>query len=418
MVGTRITCHECGLEHHKGELPTGTAALCRRCGSVLYRHRPPTFERALALTLAGAILFVVANVFPFLGIRIGSIIQETTLITGTIELYQQGKWILSLVVCFTSIVAPGVQLALLLYVLVPAYFGRTPPHLARAARLVMALRPWAMMDVFMLAILVSAVKLADLATLLPGVAMLSFMVLIFVLAGAQAAIDTDRIWAMVPVPRQHASTTIRGEPLDCEVCHLTVAAPATRGSHTACPRCHAPLHHRKPDSLQRTWALLIAAVILYIPANLLPVMYVTTLGVTESDTIMSGVLYFLDNGMWYLALVIFTASIFVPFVKIGMLTYLLVSVHRRSTIRPRQRTRIYRMTEAVGRWSMVDVFVVSILVALVEFGNLSDISAGWGAVFFAGVVILTMLAAMSFDPRLIWDALDEEQNGRLKEQHA
>ena len=418
MAGTRITCHECGLEHHRRTLPTGTTALCRRCGSVLYRHRPPTFERALALTLAGAILFAVANIFPFLGIQIGSVIQETTLITGTIELYKQGKGILSLVVCFTSIVAPGAQLALLLYVLVPVYFGRTPLHLARAFRLFTALRPWAMMDVFMLAILVSAVKLADLATLIPGVALLSFMVLIFVLAGAQAAIDTGRIWAMVPLPRTHAAGTLHTEPLDCVVCHLTVAPPVSANARVACPRCLAPLHHRKPDSLQRTWALLIAAVILYIPANLLPVMYVSTLGVAEPDTIMSGVLYFLDEGMWYLALVIFTASIFVPFVKIGMLTYLLVSVHRRSVNRPRQRTRIYRMTEMVGRWSMVDVFVVAILVALVQLGNLSNIDAGWGAVFFAGVVILTMFAAMSFDPRLIWDALDNQQDGRLKEQRA
>lgn len=418
MSGTCITCHECGLEHHLPRLQTGATALCRRCGSVLLRHRPPTFERALALTFAGLILFVIANVFPFLGIQIGSHVQETTLLTGAVEMYLQGKWILSLIVGFTTILAPGLLLGLLLYLLLPLQLGRVPPFLPRALRLAIALREWTLMDVFMLGILVAAVKVANLATLIPGIALVSFLILIFVLAGAQAAMDTDRIWAMVPVPRKHAVAAVHGEPLECLVCHLSVAPPVDAKRHVSCPRCLAPLHHRKPDSLQRTWALLIAAVIFYIPANLLPVMVVTTLGVAESDTIMSGVLYFLHGGEWYLALVIFVASIFVPFVKMGMLTYLLVSVHKQSRSRPRQRTQIYRFTEAVGRWSMVDVYVVSILVALVQMGNLSTIDAGWGAVFFAGVVILTMLAAMSFDPRLIWDAVDKRDYGNYQQQRA
>jgi paraquat-inducible protein A len=173
-----------------------------------------------------------------------------------------------------------------------------------------------------------------------------------------------------------------------------------------CPRCEAPLHRRKPGSIQRTWALVIAAAICYIPANVLPVMAVTSLGKTDADTIMSGVIYFLVHGDWPLALIIFTASVFVPLMKLGLLAFLLISIHRRSSWRPVERTRMYRLTEAIGRWSMVDIYVVTILVALVRLGNLATIEAGAGAVFFGCVVVITIFAAESFDPRLIWDNCD------------
>jgi paraquat-inducible protein A len=188
----------------------------------------------------------------------------------------------------------------------------------------------------------------------------------------------------------------------CHDCHLLVQLPA--GAHGArCPRCGAELHLRKPQSLQRTWALVIAAAICYVPANVLPVMAVTSLGQTEADTIMSGVVYFLTHGDWPLAIIIFTASIFVPMMKLAILLFLLISVHRRSSWRPVDRTRMYRLTEAIGRWSMVDIYVVTIMVALVRLGNLATIEAGWGAVFFGAVVVITIFAAESFDPRLIWD---------------
>ena len=148
---------------------------------------------------------------------------------------------------------------------------------------------------------------------------------------------------------------------------------------------------------------MIAAALCYLPANLLPIMQVTSLGRAQADTIMSGVVYLLTHGMWPLAVVVFTASVFVPILKLVILTSLLVSVQRGSSWRPRERTRLYRITEAIGRWSMVDIFVVTILVALVRLGNLATVEARPGAVFFGAVVVLTMLAAESFDPRLIWD---------------
>ena len=190
--------------------------------------------------------------------------------------------------------------------------------------------------------------------------------------------------------------------IGCHSCHL-LCRPAGSTAVMTCPRCSARLHLRKPNSIHRTWALVLAAFVFYIPANVLPITTVISFGRAQSDTIMSGVIYFIKTGMWPIALVIFVASVFVPLLKLTLLTFLLISVQRKSSWRRKDRTRMYRITEVVGRWSMVDIFVVTILVALVNLGALASIQARPGAVFFSAVVVITMFAAMSFDPRLIWD---------------
>ncbi|MGF1547856.1 MAG: paraquat-inducible protein A [Thiotrichales bacterium] len=188
----------------------------------------------------------------------------------------------------------------------------------------------------------------------------------------------------------------------CRGCHKLLQRPRS-GLRLRCPRCGAPVHSRIPNSVARTWALLIAAMLLYIPANTLPVMSVVMLGRGEPDTILSGVQQLILAGLWPLALIVFVASIFVPVLKLAILSGLLWSVRRGSGWRQLDRTRLFRLTEFVGRWSMVDIFVIAILAALVQFGNLASIEAGPGSLSFAAVVVLTMFAANSFDPRLIWD---------------
>jgi len=191
----------------------------------------------------------------------------------------------------------------------------------------------------------------------------------------------------------------------CETCHLLSRDhPVDKHSEQRCPRCGAPLHARTPDSVRRSWALLIAAIALYIPANVLPIMTVKSLGRGEPNTILSGIMELIAAQMWPIAMVVFVASILVPILKIATLIYLLRSVQHRSLRRQRDRTRLYRITEAIGRWSMVDIYVVTILVAVVKLGNIAEIEAGPAGIPFACVVILTMLAASTFDPRLIWDA--------------
>lgn len=189
----------------------------------------------------------------------------------------------------------------------------------------------------------------------------------------------------------------------CHTCGLACADDAGQ-----CPRCDAALHRRKPNSIARTWALLVASLIFYIPANLLPVMYTNLFGSGSENTIMSGVIEFWKGGSWDIALLIFVASVAVPCMKFLVLGTLLVTCQRRSRWALRERSRLYRFVELIGYWSMLDVLVVALVAALVQFRSLSTIEPRLGILFFGMVVVLTMLAAMSFDPRLIWDAEVEE----------
>lgn len=190
----------------------------------------------------------------------------------------------------------------------------------------------------------------------------------------------------------------------CTGCTALCAEPASAAS-LACPRCGTTVHRRKPSSVARCWALLIAATALYVPANLLPVTVTTSLLDTQSDTILSGIAYLWQEGSWLLAALVFVASILVPLFKLLFLSLLLISVQRRSSRSPQGRTRVYRALEFVGRWSMLDIYVITWLAALVQMKSLATITPGPGAMAFAAVVVLTMLATRSFDPRLIWDPL-------------
>ncbi|QUN32609.1 paraquat-inducible protein A (plasmid) [Cupriavidus sp. KK10] len=203
--------------------------------------------------------------------------------------------------------------------------------------------------------------------------------------------------------RLHRPTATSQGLLACHACDLL--SPMTLEG-APCPRCGAALHHRKPASMTRAWAFLLAAYLLYIPANLLPIMVTQSIFGTQRDTIMSGVIYLWLSGSHMLALVVLVASIVVPLLKMMILTLLLLSVRRKSTWRIREQTRLYALVEVIGRWSMLDIFVVALLASLVRAGALATITPGAGALAFASVVVLTMLASLSFDPRLLWDTFD------------
>ncbi|MGZ7458407.1 paraquat-inducible protein A [Pseudomonas sp. Ma2-10] len=196
----------------------------------------------------------------------------------------------------------------------------------------------------------------------------------------------------------------------CHRCGL--ACDMTHEPHE-CERCGASLHRRKLNAMTRTWAYLLTSLVFYIPANLLPVMNTTMLGSGADSTIMSGVLEFWQHGAWDIALIIFIASIAVPGIKFVALTLLLVTVQRNSQWARKERSKLYRFVELIGYWSMLDVIVVALVAALVKFQALGDIEPRVGILFFGLVVVFTMLSAMSFDPRMIWDA--ERKNPQTEE---
>lgn len=399
--GGLIACHECDRVYREEPVPPGARALCRNCGALLYRHIPDSLNRTLALYVAALVLFALANSYPFLTMKSGSLIVESTLWQSGWALYQAGMGELGLVVFLTSIGFPFLVITGMLYLLVPLRFGRVPFAIGPVFRMVNALMPWSLVGIFALGTLVSVVKLQDLASVIPGTALFAFFALLILYSAARANFDPRQLWAFVPYRQPDPAAIERGEPLvSCHGCGLL---QLERNVHGHCPRCGAAMHRRVVNSVQKTWALVISAAILFIPANTFPIMTYSSLGKGDPDTIISGIMKLAAGGMYGLAIVIFFASFVVPLAKLISLVFLLRTVEKKSTWRPRDRTLLYRVTELVGAWSMVDVFLVGLLTALVSLGALASVTPGLGATFFAAVVVITMIAAHTFDPRLIWD---------------
>ncbi|HEY3597534.1 MAG TPA: paraquat-inducible protein A [Paraburkholderia sp.] len=415
-----IACHECDLLQRETPLPDSGVARCRRCGAELYRDHPDSLNRALACTLAAIVLCAIANSFPVVGLKVNGDLVQTTLMGAVLILYRDGMWPLAGLVFFTTLLMPILQMAATVCLLVPLRLGRPPHRPDLMFRCVRWAGSWGMTEVLILGVLVGLVKLAHIASVVPGIALWAFGALMLLLAAISSAFDPHDIWAQIgavrpdtraPIddPRASAAapTAARSGLLVCHDCGLLSNAQ-THAHEIHCPRCGAHLHVRKPDSIARTWAFLTAAIVLYIPANVLPIMDTSSLFGAQKDTILSGVAYLWTSGSWPLAVLVFIASIAVPMLKIIALMFLVVTTQRRARWLPEQRTRLYRLVELVGRWSMLDIYVVTLLVALVQFNALATIKAGPAAVAFGAVVVLTMFAAMSFDPRLIWDATETD----------
>ena len=189
-----IACHDCDLIHQIKPLPPKGTAVCTRCGAVLHKHKPNSLDRTLAFAFGGLILFILANSFPFLGLKIGAQVRETTLITGIHELYIQGMQVIAILVLLTTVLVPATQMMCLFYILLPLKFGRLPKRLPWVLRFLQHIQPWAMMEVFMVGILVSVVKLAKMAKIIPGISLYSFLALIFVLSAMTVSLDAHLIW--------------------------------------------------------------------------------------------------------------------------------------------------------------------------------------------------------------------------------
>jgi paraquat-inducible protein A len=396
-----VACHECDAVYHREEIPTGARANCRRCGNVLYRQIPDAMDRCIALYLTALMLAVMANLFPFLSLTIAGLTEQNHLISGSIALYEFGMPELGLLVFLTSIAFPLVTITGRLYLLLPMRFGQVPPFRGIVVRIVSALEPWSLIGVFFLGTLIAIVKLQDLATVIPGMSLYAFAALLLVYSAARASFDPEMLW----LDAGNLTEAEYAEEARIIHCHACGGLHHDAEQIHHCARCGSSVHHRLEDSVHRTWALLGAATLMLIPANLYPIMTVTQLGSGEPNTIVSGVIHLMEGGLWGLALIVLFASIVVPVAKLITLSFLLTSLHRRSQWRPRDRTFLYRVTEVVGAWSMVDVFLVALLSGLVSLGFLATIEPGIGATFFGAAVILTMLAAHSFDPRLIWDGM-------------
>ena len=388
-------------------LRRGMTAYCERCSTILHRTTTRPIDRSIALTIAALVLLTVMCTATLMSVQTAGIAHSAYLLSGPAELAQRNMAVLAIVVVFVTMLAPFGKLLGTLYVLVRLHERMPPSHLRRVFAIAEQLRPWSMIEVFVFGVFVAYVKLGDLVTITLDAGVYALLALTIVLVWADSALDREAVWdrldRKVADDTRAASTGRTSDAIGCEVCHL-VSTP--HNEHPACPRCKSPLHRRKPDSIARTWALVIAAAVLYVPANYYPVLTVMQLGAGSPSTILGGVEELISSRMYPLAALVFFASIAVPMLKLIGLSIMLVTTQTGRSGWLRDRTRLYHAVRWIGRWSMIDIFMESLLGALVKFGNVITIEPGIGAVAFCGVVILTMFAAETFDPRLMWDAAE------------
>lgn len=430
-----IGCHDCGCLYQREPLNSCERARCARCRHELYRwHAGGPLRRAdslVALSLGALLVFLLAQSFPIVTLEMGGMASGATVLQAVGVLWNASMPVVAAIVLFCAVLFPGLELAFLLYIALGLRQGRRVPGFDTVLRVVQGARHWAMTEVLMIGILITVIKMAGTARVVPHPGLFAFAVLT-VLCALVMRHEPKALWELADrlAPRRRAgegggggdagqrAAAVAHAPdtlVLCAACGLVNGQPFARakGGAAHCRRCGAALHRRIPNSIGWTWAMLAAATLLYIPAMMLPVMYTRTIGGgAEGDTIMSGVVLFWNTGSPGLAAIIFVASVVVPVSKLVALAWLNASAQWRSRAAPLARTRAYRVVEFVGRWSMLDIFVVALTVALVRFDALATITAGPGAIAFGCVVIVTMVASHQFDPRLIWDPI--ESNG---EQH-
>lgn len=393
-----LGCADCGLVQRVDESQTDVELLCARCNNRLQRAAPGGAKLAAMCALVATLFLLVATSEPLFEIHLLGRYATASLWSAPRVLAQHGLPELSLVIVMTLVIAPVIHLAILGLSIVAAHMRGPSRALLMPLGLLEDVRRWSMIDVFLLAALVCYVRLQAWTNVSVGGAIAALISLSLVTVVAELAVRPRALWRRIPARPQNQQARV--PPIACRWCELVSRTP--EGGR--CPRCGRSVFARKRDSLTRSRAFLLGAALLCVPANVLPVMDMTRFGRSESNTIFSGVVELTHNDLWGLAAIIFVASIVIPLLKIAALAVMLFMTGRASSSYLTARTRAFRLVRDVGRWSLVDVYAVAILVSLVHMGILANVLPGYGAVAFCAVVILTMFAAESFDPRLMWDA--------------
>lgn len=425
-----IACPDCELQQSIPPLVPGASARCARCRVTVARNPVDPIGRPLALSVAAAVVFLIANTTPLMGLSAAGREASTTILGGAQEMWTQGSEITAVMVAFCAVIAPGAFIAFMLAVLLGAKRTPAPRWVGRLLRMATFVQPWSMSEVMLLGILVALIKIAHLATVIPGIGLFAVGLLVVLLAVTSSIFEPRAIWSRVVWadgtlppelrPRRAGQggrapdrpwVSVHPGLASCTTCGL-LSRPAGPDRLGQCPRCGATLANRHHFSIQTTWALVIAAAILFVPANAFPVLVSTTLGSSEPSTILQGVVFLYQDGSWVLALIVLVASVVVPLGKLVALAYLMITVQRGSITSNHDRTRLYRLVELVGRWSMLDVFVVAFITALVQLDPLMSVAPGIGVMYFMAVVVLTMIAAHTFDPRLIWNPVVPQRSPR------
>jgi paraquat-inducible protein A len=384
----------------------GQKSECARCRKVLAGSATGRIGAPLALAGAALFLLVPATIAPLMLVTTYGADREAWLPSSATAMWHDGFASLSVLIATFSIALPFAFLGLLIWVLGNLHFG-TGARVGSAFRWTKHLRPWVMTEVFLVGSFVSYSRIKTVSTVVVETGGWALVAAGIMLLIALTQLDERTVWEMLRPQSQEPSRKPRSDlTIACIICDLVVGV---ENGGMRCPCCQARLHVRKPGSIQRTFAFVTAGYLLYIPANTLPVLTTVQFGRQEHNTILSGVLELIHNDLWPLAVIVFTASIVLPLIKLFGLTWMLVATRMKSSRFLVSRTRLYRTIDTIGRWSNIDIFSVAMLVAVLQFGSLTAVHGGAGLVAFAAVVIITMLATMVFDSRLMWDAIRESE---------
>jgi paraquat-inducible protein A len=361
-----IVCHECDYLVRLPVLQNKQKALCPRCGYKLTTLHTDAMDKLIAFSLSALLFLLVALPFEFLSFEANGQLSAISIFGGIAVLIEHHYPLLAILVVIATLLLPAAIMLGLLYILLPLKFGYQPAFGQIILNWIFKLLPWSMAEIFLIGVLVSLVKIMTLAQIGIGLSFYAYVLFTLCLVFSLVYLDKHHLEQYLHKPAKIAPSK------------------------------------RREDSVQTTWALLLTAIILYVPANLLPIMHTRLLGTDDPSTIFGGVILLWQHGSYPIAAIIFIASVFVPIFKLVLLGWLNLTVQRSWDKQHKERIFWYRVTEFVGRWSMIDVFVVAILVSLIQLGNTMSIYPGPAVLAFCGVVIVTMLAAMSFDSKLIW----------------
>ncbi|PSW14810.1 paraquat-inducible protein A [Photobacterium sanctipauli] len=395
MTTARL-CPDCDLPVLPQVAEHGQSAYCPRCQSKLYRGGTFRFTGEFAIALACLILFIPAHFFPMITIRLFGVMIPATLPSGTLTLAPDFPAVAFLIL-FCSSIAPLLVCGSVLSAQYSLKF-RKFTLFKRSAWIIGHLKHWAMFDVFLVSLGISCFKVQDYADIYVGPGLYSLVILQILMALLLSRISLTRYWEAWQPETEHKLDELS---VHCHHCHMS------QGTNSHCVRCQAPLHKRMPNSIQKTWAYLIAASVFIFPANLYPISIFLNNGKRAEDTIFSGVATLVKTDMLGIAIIIFVASIVVPVAKILGLAFILLTIQFKRQVNHLQRMKLYRFIQWIGKWSMMDLFVISIMVTLIDRDQLLDFTPGPGAIAFGVVVVLTMLAAESLDSRLIWDNYEQ-----------
>lgn len=413
-------CPHCDLLLRKVEAPPGTSILCPRCGFRLSRNNLRSLDKTLALSSTGLLLYLPAILMPLITLQKLGMSEKASVIDTIVKLFSDGYIFVSFMVLLSAVVLPLCLLGLIFTVSLRLKTGVGSPALARLFRRYVHLEEWAMLEVYLLGILVTVFKMAGSTDIVYDRGFYLFMALVFVTLGITVVLDKSLFWRMLDVPLAIASDpTVPDSHTSCHddgiiaaqaglavclTCHkLQPLADDASSPPAHCRRCGERLHMRKPNSFSRTLALVLTAALLLFPANLLPIMRIDFLGISKSSTILDGIRLFMQSGSYFIGIIILVASVLVPLFKIIGLGILLAAIHWNQPLHLKQKTSMFRFIAFIGRWSMLDIFVIALLITLVDFGIFTTIHAAPAATFFCLVVATTMLAATTFDARIMWD---------------